>query len=437
MNWRVATAVLLSALAFCARAGLPSGDFPSGAWALIADRFEMTDCTSGGPYEQVARRHAAHAGGLERMFERAEPWIAHIAAEIIERDLPGELALLPMVESGFDVFAYSRREAAGAWQLLEPTARHHGLVITPEYDARRDMLAATPVALNYLESLHHQLDQRWSHAIQAYNAGPTRVRRLLSEQDAGHARPGNERLDLPPETRAHFTRLMGLACLLEQPSRYGLELPDVPMKPGFAVIELKRPVELAAVAAAVRVDPRRLLELNAGLRSLTTPEDGPHRLLIPRQIESGMLAAIDGHESSVEPAAIESMRQVLERLQGELLPEHQHHHRVRPGDNLWVLSQRYSVAASAIRRSNGLGTSSRLRPGQLIRIPPGTPGLLPHQYRIQPGDSLWSIAHDHRMSVAELIEMNALAADTTLIPGRVLVVRNDSCCNDVFQALNP
>jgi membrane-bound lytic murein transglycosylase D len=443
-----ATAALLWCMATFSQAQPPSPGHVDDVWPVLAERFDMVECSPGDVFDRIAREHAAHAVTLRRVLRRAEPWLAFVAAEIIRRDLPGELALLPMVESGYDAFAYSRRQAAGSWQLLETTAIEHGLAVNEEYDARRDMLAATPVALDYLESLHHRFDQRWDLAVHAYNAGPTRVSRLMMAGAAGDPAPDAESLSsLPEETRAHFNRLIGLACLFSRPTEYGIELPAISMSKAISIIELEDPVDLARISSAADVDPATLIRLNAGLRHLTTPRAGPHRLVVPRDSASRVHATLErGNDAVSHPGrktyprpdgAADATRQVLVRLQDELLPERRYHHRVRPGENLWVLSQRYSVPASTIRRSNGLDRSGRIRPGQLVRIPPGGQSLLPHQYRIQPGDSLWSIARAHGMSVSELADLNGLFTDDLLVPGQVIAVRHDACCDQLFQALNP
>jgi len=441
MTWRTVAALLLAALTSFSAADLPTGDHDGDAWSLLVDHFEMAECSPDSPFAAIARRKAGYPDALHRAINRAQPWIAPVAAEIIKRGLPGELALLPMVESGYDVFAFSRREAAGSWQLLESTAMEHGLAVNDEYDGRRDKLASTAVALDYLETLHRRLDRHWELAIQAYNAGPTRIRRLLvaGNNDLSSEPPW---LPVPGETRAHFNRLMGLACLLSQPARFGFQMPTIPMQPAIAVIELDRPVDLSLVAAGAEIDPAVLIHLNAGLTGLATPVNGPSRLIVPRDSASRARSVIDT-QGAADTArewpeqSIDAMRQRLEQLQDKLLPERHHYHQVRPGEDLWVLSQRYSVAVSTIRRINGLDTAGRVRPGQLIRIPPGTPSLLPHQYRVQPGDSLWSIARDHGMSVSELVDRNTLTADDPLLPGQIIIVADDSCCDHVFQALSP
>ncbi len=443
MTWRTGAAVLLSALTTIAQAKVSGHDHGFDAWSLLVDRFALVECSPGDTFDRIAREQARHSESLKRVLHRAEPWIAFIAAEIIDRDLPGELALLPMVESGYDAFAYSRRQAAGSWQLLENTALSYDLVVNAQFDGRRDMLLATPVALEYLEALHQRLDQRWDLAIQAYNAGPTRISRLLAAHNKSHPVDQIPFLPVPGETRVHFHRLMGLACLFSRAADFGFEWPLVPTEPAIRVIDLEHPADLARVTAEAGIDPSAMIKLNAGLRSLTTPAEGPHRLVVPRESAVRVRAIIDQHDSTHPPSStgsglpLDQARQILDQLQDQWLPERHYRHRVGPGENLWVLSQRYSVPVDSIRRSNGLDAAGRIRPGQLIRIPPGTPTLLPHQYRIQSGDTLWSIARDHRMSVRELIDINAMTTDEPLLPGQVITVRGNACCEQLFQILSP
>ena len=438
MRVRPAMAAVLSMLAVNGPAVSGEAD-PDGAWSILTARFELAECPRVESHEQLLPRQAARNEALRSVFRRAEPWIAYLAAEIVERGLPGELALLPIVESGFDAFARSRREASGSWQLLETTARYMGLTISEEYDGRRDMLAATPAALDYLEELHRQLNHNWHLAIQAYNAGPTRVRRLLQRQPDPIDDARALYASLPGETRAYHARLMELACLFSNPGDFGLVLPDVPMAPAFTVVELDEPVELAVVATVARLDPRMLLELNAGLRGPTTPRHHRQRLIVPAEAEKRVRRWLEGDKvlSVTAGESVGRMARALETLRDEMLPERQYHHRVRPGDNLWVLSQRYSVPASTIRRNNGLAEGARLRPGQFIRIPPGATSLPPHRYRVQAGDTAWSIARDHGMRVQDLADVNDLDLDQPLMPGSILTVPERGDWQTLLEVLNP
>lgn len=460
-----------------------------GAWSRLSDRLIFGQCQSDSPAADWAGYYAAHPAELGRALARAEPWIAWLADEIERRNLPGELALLPIVESGYDPFAWSSRGAAGPWQLMPGTARDQGLEISAWYDGRRDMLAATEAALDYLEQMYRQLDRRWDLAIAAYNAGPGRVSRARADQ--GRHVDWTD-LPLPGETRVYLARLMGLSCLLARPSTGAALWPQVENEPTFRAVTLTGPVDLVAVAMIADLSPQTLLELNAGLSYLITPPEGPHRLLVPSGSAEPVRAALASLQSAGElvwdesnvrrrdslagiarrhdvslrslkqlndidevlpllgqrlvlPAAVPPSqmiryRQTLDRmlaLQQSQLPERRLRHHVLEGESLWMLSQRYSVPVSAIRQANGIGADRPIRAGQWIEIPPGQPQPGPDHYRIQPGDTLSTIARDHGMPLARLKQLNQIAGDALLRPGELLFIGEPRCCEQIPSLFLP
>ncbi len=441
----------------------------------------MTRCGAGTPGHRWATHYADHPDWLEEVLERASPWLGQVAERVRARGLPLELVLLPAVESGYDPFAYSHWRAAGSWQLLAETARDQGLAIERWYDARRDMLAATPAALNYLETLAERFDRRWPLALAAYNAGPGRVARAVRT-----ARAGTDPLELglPGETRIYLQRIQGLSCLFSNPSGFGIRPARGPDPDGVAVIELDGAVDLAALALAAELDITALVSLNAGFKRHITPPDGPHRVIVPAAAEHRTRAAlvrlgtvtslhwgpdnirrgdtaagIARRHDAVPEALIElngfehrppqkgqrvlipppdsrpdradyaRVHRQLAELQQRLHPEHHNRHTVRTGEDLWVLSQRFSVSEAAIRRFNGLGRNAGIRPGQSIAIPPGPSAARPHEYRVQSGDTLWSIARDRGVSLTRLRQLNGLPdGDIDLRPGRILTIGDPGCC---------
>lgn len=493
MNTTGAAAWLLAlTLACLCLPGAADADAGDNPWALLTQRLVMTDCEPGEAGDHWARHYVGHPVYLADAIDRVRPWLAFVVDQIVRRELPGELALLPIVESGYDPFAYSHRRAAGSWQLLAETAALSGLTVNEWYDGRHDMYAATPAALDYLQALHRQLNHRWELAIAAYNAGPGRVTRSLHTTTGNQTQPAWQTLSLPGETRVYLSRIQGLSCLFADPDRYGYRLPTESVDDGFAIIALPGPTDVVAISTAAGIDPARLLQLNAGLKRHFTPPDGPHYLVVPAEAEGRARTAAAAiapastmvwaeinsrrgdsltgiarrHDAS--PLALKQINQLedyqprigqrllipsahsrpddpeyaihfrrLTELQQQLLPDHRYRHRVRSGESLWVLSQRYSVSAEAIRRSNGLSANARIRPGQYLEIPPGALSLKPHEYRIQPGDNLWTIARMYGVSVNDLVHWNGLRADQMLKPGLVLVIGNEGCCNTLgsFPAL--
>lgn len=484
---RVAAGLVVMAMA-CLGQAQPTGTATSDPWSTLAARMVFADCPTDAASSHWARQYAEHPQNLLTAIERAEPWLPFVVNEIENRGLAGELALLPIVESGYDAFAYSHQRAAGSWQLLAATARQYGVEINDWYDGRRDMLAATPAALDYLQALYRQFDDRWDLAIAAYNAGPGRVSRSLP---AGH---GSERawqdLSLPGETRVYLARIQGLSCLVADPARYGFQWPAYHGDRDIIKMEIAGLIDIVALAAHSGIEPVELLQLNAGLKRLFTPPNGPGYLVVPASQASRVHAAADliapaskmvwseinqrrgdtlngiaaRHDAS--PRALEqindlesslprigqrliipspqsrpedaeyfALHQQLSSLQSQLLPENRYRHQVRADEDLWILSQRYSVSAEAIRRWNGLGGGADIRPGQYLEIPPGAVAPRPHEYRVQPGDSLWTIARIHRVSVADLVAWNGVLIDHLLQPGQILIVGSADCCLDHLPEL--
>lgn len=472
-----------------ALAGPLAADPGDHAWAGIVDRLVFTDCAPDGAAADWRRTYVAYPQELSRSLDRAGPWLALVLAELERRDLPGDLALVPIIESGYDPYAFSNQGAAGGWQFLAETALELGLEISPSFDARRDMLAATPAALDYLEQMYHRLGRRWELALAGYNAGPGRVARALAEAGADAS---IDEIALPGETRSYLARLSGLSCLLADAEAYGIDLPQLSRQPAFDVVELAGPTDLVAIANEAGIAPKALLWLNAGLARLVTPVDGPHRLLVPaghgeavgriapraraaaslvwddnnvrrRDSLAGIarrhdvslralehLNALDGElpvpgqrlhlpaprrpERSADYARM--FDHMLGLLQGRL-PEWRLRHHVLEGENLWMLSQRYSVPASAIRRANGLGPQAEIRAGQWIEIPPHELATGPDQYRIQPGDTLLTIARDYGLTVTRLKQLNQLRPDSLLVPGQVISLGEPRCCDQIPSLFLP
>jgi membrane-bound lytic murein transglycosylase D len=480
---------LVAGLLALGLAGPLAADPADHAWAGIVDRLAFSDCPADGAVADWRRHYVDHPQELGRALNRAEPWLALVLAELERRDLPGELALVPIIESGYDPFAFSSQGAAGGWQFLADTALELGLDISPTFDARRDMLSATPAALDYLEQMYHRLGRRWELALAGYNAGPGRVARALAEAGTDAS---IDQIALPGETRSYLARLSGLSCLLANATAHGIDLPQLSRQPAFDVVKLAGPTDLVAVALESGIAPEALLWLNAGLAQLVTPAQGPHRLLVPagqgelvqptlpRARAAGSLVwddnnvrrrdslagiarrhdvslralehlnALDGElpvpgqrlqlpaprrpERSADYARM--FEHMLGLLQGRL-PEWRLRHHVLEGENLWMLSQRYSVPASAIRRANGLGPQAEIRTGQWIEIPPHELATGPDQYRIQPGDTLSTIARDHGLAVTRLKQLNQLRADSLLVPGQVISLGEPRCCDQIPSLFLP
>jgi len=456
-------------------------------WQRLVDRFEFSEC----PIDSRAQRWAQWFGDrddyMARVMSRAHPWLHDIAEEIETRDLPGELALIPIVESAYDAFAYSHGQASGAWQFLAATGREYGLEINPYYDGRRDLYSATRAALTYFQTLNRRFDGDWNLTLAAYNGGQGRVARALRRNRSQGRSLEWSALRLPRETLAYVPKVNGLGCLFRNPEQYGWQRPSWPDQAQISKVEFEQPVDIVMVSVLADLDLTELVALNAGLsRHLTSPS-GPHQLIVPsdalervhaiipelhqaptlrwREVEvqrgdtlselalrhdssqralreanqirgehlsiGQKLRIPDGH-SAPQNSPFADRYAELAQLQQRLLPTRRFRHVVRPGESLWLIARRYSVSVRDLQRWNGLGNASMIRPGQRLSIEmdsqAGAASSAPQTlaYTVRSGDSLWLIARRHQVSLADLMRWNGLSERSVLRPGQTLTIRRES-----------
>ena len=342
----------------------------------------------------------SHPRYLERAGERAAPWLHHVVSELDRHGLPLELALLPIVESGFDPRARSHRGAAGLWQFVRGTGAAYGLDRDWWHDERSDPLEATRAAIEHLTKLHQRFDEDWLLALAAYNSGSGTVARARRRAgpDAGFFD-----LSLPRETRAYVPRLLAISRIVAEPTRYGVTLPALADAPAFAVVETGGQLDLGRAAELAGIDERTVRRLNPQLARFATHPEGPHRLLVPVEAEQRLRDAV----AELDPT---------ERLRW-------HRHQIRPGDTLSEIAQRYGIATAALRRANGI-RGSRIRAGDALMVPlPTSTAARTVTYEVRRGDSYWRIADRFGVAMDDLLSWNALDTSTVLRPGQRLELR--------------
>ena len=368
--------------------------------------------------------YAGHPQYLGRVFSRAERYLFHIAAELDERGMPLELALLPVVESAFDPFAYSHGRAAGLWQIIPGTGRRLGLRQNWWYDGRRDVIESTRAALDYLQALHEQFDGDWLLAVAGYNSGEGNVARALRR--AREAATGSDfwsiRAYLPRETRAYVPRLLAIAALVADPAEHGIELEQIPDAPYFTVIHTGGQIDIALAAELAEISTDRLYELNPGVNRWATDPDGPHRVLVP---VASTLSFASGLARLGERERVEWTR-----------------HQIRPGQSLIRIARRYGTTPEVLREVNGL-RGNTIRAGQHLMVPHAVKSLSAYtqsvearterrqaqarsgqryEHAVQPGETLWAIARRYGVTTRDLASWNAMAPGDVLSVGRELVV---------------
>ncbi|MFU8814821.1 MAG: LysM peptidoglycan-binding domain-containing protein [Pseudomonadales bacterium] len=375
-------------------------------WEQIRSRFELDHALDRRRVQQQLRWLQANPHYLPRLQDRLQRYLPHIHAELVARDLPGELALLPIVESALDPYAFSHGGAAGLWQFMPVTASRFGLPRNWWVDARRDPVLATTAALDYLEYLHGYL-QDWHLALAGYNAGEGRVRRAVRQSSGGSAFWD---LRLPSETSAYVPRLLALAAVVADPAAYGLELPPLEPEPTFVTIATHGQFDLIRAAAALGIEVDALYEWNPALNQWATPPQGPHHLHVP-------VALADHAQQSISAVPEQ------ERLQWLRI-------KVADGDTLSHIARRHKTDVATLRSINSL-SSNRIRAGQALVVPrtaarvAAGPASRPRpsvEYRVKSGDSLWAIARAHRVSVDALARENQIGPREVLRVGSRLTI---------------
>ena len=415
---------------------------------------------------------------MGRVFARAQRYLYFIASEVEARGLPMELALLPIVESAFNPFAYSRSNASGLWQFIPVTGKRFELKQDWWQDQRRDVVESTRAALDYLTYLNQKFDGDWLLAVAAYNSGGGTVSRaVLRNQRLGRSTDFFS-LDLPRETRAYVPKLLALSQMLRHAEAYGLLLPVVPDVPYFQVVDTGGPVDLRLAANLAGVDVEELHALNAGWNQWVTGPDGPHRLLVPTvvadqfvprlealqqperagltqhnvangdtlqglasqyRVPVSFLQSVNGMNGSQLTAgeALYVPGGNVAPLRGGLVRSATSLHTVRSGDTLWGISRRYGMSVNELARANGISTKSTLRPGQKLAVRPqdfrsgaatqvassGEPRQI--DYKVRKGDTLSSIARRFAVSVRDLQAWNELQDSTSIHAGQRLTIHVD------------
>lgn len=360
-------------------------------------------------------RLTTHPAALQAMLEEARPWLYYITSEIEDRQLPMELALLPAVESGFRPYAHSSSGAAGLWQFMPATGRWRGLTQDWWYDGRRDLVDGTQAALIHLTSLNKRLDGDWLYTLAAYNAGRGTVSRAI-RRNAQQDKPTDYwSLDLPNETDNYVPRLLALSAIIADPDRYGITLPKIPNQPQFTIVNTQGQIDLGVAARLADINIDELARLNAGLNRLATPPEGPHRLLVPVQDAIGFQNAL-----AELPDAQRLQRDLYRVKPGDTLSG------IASAHSLTVTAIKRANDLKDTRIRVGQQLIVPRYPSALALAPVSKPRL-PHsrvRYKVRHGDSLYDIAQKFRVSVGELRRWNRLSG-TLLKPGQQLTLYVD------------
>lgn len=392
-------------------------------WSRVRSGYALPD-SDNSRIDQYLHTYTSRQKNIDSFTERSAPYIHYVVSELEANDMPLELAFLPILESSYNPFAYSSRNAAGIWQFMPKTGKSFGLEQNSWYDGRRDIVASTDAAIRYLQQLYTMFDDDWLLALAAYNAGQGTLRRAIRKNQKAGKPTDFWSLPLPKQTQAYVPRLLALSRIFAEPENYELTLESIPNDPYFTPIDIDEQINLAQVAQLADIDIKELQQLNAGYSRWLTDPSRTHQILVP-----------------IADASV-----FLEQL--ETLPKQPpvtwKEYKVKRGDNLGSIARQFDTSVATLKTNNQL-KNDFLRIGQVLQISslatlPGY-GELPsadelmRNYRngnnanrryhtVRSGDSLWKIARQHKTTVNTLARLNNISRNSTLKLGQKLLINS-------------
>jgi membrane-bound lytic murein transglycosylase D len=417
---------------------------------------------------------------LQRAFSRADLYLYHIVTELERRGMPLELALLPVVESAFEPYAYSRARASGLWQFIPGTGNKYGLKQDWWYDGRRDIIESTRAALDYLAALHDEFNGDWELAIGAYNCGEATMERAVEQARAKGKPVDFWHLKLPRETLAYVPKLLAMKQLVLDPEAYGLTISPIPNQPYFAQVPTHSQVSMKLAAEIAGISPEEVYELNPAFHRWATDPTGPHTLLMPVDVADVFVDNITiltpdqrlgvthysvvhgdsvatvaaqfhttvnvirelndmpsrglavGDDLRVPQAVPELPPKVMlaaARVDGRVRSPRPHVQIVRRGESLWAIARRNGMNVNTLALLNNMHPGDPLRAGQRIRLTGGGSVSVPHTvrrrvlYTVREGDTVPEIAKLFQCSVPQLLEWNGLSSHAHIHAGQKLRIQ--------------
>jgi membrane-bound lytic murein transglycosylase D len=346
-----------------------------------------------------------HPDYLKRLRDRLQTYLPYIYREVVLKDFPAELTLLPIVESALDLYAFSHGGAAGPWQFIRGTARNYGLTIDEWYDGRRDIVASTDAALAYLDFLHKRYDD-WFLALAGYNAGQGNVDRAR-RRDPGM---GFFDLRLPRETQAYVPRLLALVAIIKEPAKYGIELPELENEISFVKLSTHGQFQIDKLVSATGLEQETFRKWNPAFARWATSPRGPHHIVVPTMVD------IQRAQEEIDNIAPKARLDWLEVV-------------IRSGDTLSTLAQQHGTDVLSLKRANNL-RNTNLRAGKKLLIPAAgkTHATPPRQntehasHTVKNGESLWTISRKYKVNLRKLMIANHVGPKDPLSVGRVLTL---------------
>ncbi len=397
---------------------------PADLWERIRRGFRMPDL-EGDLVSDREQWYATRPDYIQRMTERSRKYLFHIVEELERRDMPTELALLPFIESAFNPQAVSSAKAAGMWQFMPATGKDFDLKQNVFRDDRRDVLASTRAALDYLQMLHGMFDD-WHLALAAYNWGQGSVKRAVERNQRKGLPTAYEDLTMPAETRLYVPKLQAVKNIVAHPEEFRARLPVIENHPFFDTVTIDRDIDVSLAAKLAEVDEADFRALNPSMHRPVILAAGSPQILLPWTNAGVFKRNLQYH---IGPLASWTAWAV---------PTH-----MRTAD----IAKRVGMPESDLRSLNHIPPSMLVRAGSTLLVPRDSshkaevPELLADNGHVQlqpevvrrkstvkarKGETITSLAARLRLDAHDVAQWNKLQVGHRLKPGQALVVFRDS-----------
>jgi peptidoglycan lytic transglycosylase D len=315
-------------------------------WARVRSGFRLPNM-SGRLVKQWEQHYSSQPEYVARMMQRASVLLQHVLEEVERRKLPTEIALLPMIESAYNPQAYSRSHASGMWQFMPSTGRHYGLRQDFWHDERRDVLAATDAALDYLQKLHRRFGD-WKLALAAYNWGQGNLSRAIAENRAKGLPTSYENLALPPETRKYLPKLQAVKNMIANPQQFGIELPDIPNRPRFAAVTIDRPIDVTLAASLAGMELEDFRFLNPAYNGPVIKANGSRTIVLPMDRVEMFQWNLDTHDRPLVSWHVYTLKR---------------------SDQPEKIAAQHGLTLAQLKEINGIRAAEKIVPGRRLLVP--------------------------------------------------------------------
>ena len=384
---------------------------PENIWKVVNKGYGIPD-----PKKKWAKKvvkkyerwYSEHPVYTYRMFERTKRYIYYVVQEVKKRNMPMEIALLPIIESAYNPIARSNMKAVGLWQFIPSTGKNYGLKQNWWKDERSNVILSTNASLNYLEKLYKQFGT-WELALAGYNAGEGKVAREIKKNKRRKRPTDYYTISLPRETDEYVSKLIAMKHIIQNPSKFNVDVPYIPNAPYFGEVTLTEQMDIDLILKLADISSEEFELLNAHhKRPLIPKEQEPIIILLPKN-------KIETYNKN--------LAEHNEPLSNWVL------YKPKRKESIMKVAKRFDINLSTFKRINSLNGRVTFRKNSTVLIPKSNAlkskytlkGTGDYNYtsvgthHVSKGDTLGGIARKYKVSIEDLKEFNELDSHIIII----------------------